>query len=144
MYLAARRAIYSAALSIEAAATLRKLHVSFLLEWKGWPHDHQSLHIDLPQIPAHMEIIGLHTIRPTPMCRTALLEQCTDAPSQTHLGYADHSHMGCSRQKPPQCLQQELAKRACQRNSWAKWEINSSQNDPYPLPLALKRLQARQ
>jgi len=56
-------------------------------------------------------------IRPTPICRnTFWSEQYTDTPSQTHLGDAHHSHMEYLRQELPQCLQQELAKRAYQRN----------------------------
>jgi len=48
---------------------------SFPPEIKGQP---PALHIAPLQIPAHMQILGLHTIRPAPKCRRTLLEQYTD------------------------------------------------------------------
>jgi hypothetical protein len=39
-----------------------------------------------------MQILGLHTIRPTSISRNTPLEQYTDAPSQTHLRDAHHCH----------------------------------------------------
>jgi len=48
---------------------------SFPPEIKGQP---PALHIAPLQIPAHMQILGLHIIRPDPKCRRTLLEQYTD------------------------------------------------------------------
>jgi hypothetical protein len=33
-----------------------------------------------------MQVLGLHTIRPTLICRNTLLEQYTDVPSKTLMG----------------------------------------------------------
>jgi len=64
----------------------------------------------------------------------------TDAPSQTNLGSAYHSHMDYWRQKLHQCLQQELAKRSCQRILRKNGKSIASTRIPTPLHLALKRL----
>jgi len=82
-----------------------------------------------------MQILGLHTIKPIPICRSTLLGHYTDAPSQTHLGDAHHCHMKYLRQKLPQYLQQKLAKRASQKQFLRQWKINSIHNDPYPSAL---------
>ena len=85
MYLATRHEIYSAALSTEATATFM-----FLPSWN------KRMTINPTHCFADSRTYannGLHTIRPTPICRNTLLEQYTDAPSQTHLGGARHCHM---------------------------------------------------
>jgi len=74
------------------------LRVSTFMEWKD---DHNSLCITLPQTSAHEQMFGIRTIKLTPICRSTLLEQFTDATSQTHSGYADHCHMEHQKQKLP-------------------------------------------
>jgi hypothetical protein len=80
MYLATRHAIYSAALGKEATANFM-----FLPSWnkRTTTSPYASLYCRFPRL-----CIGLHTIRPTTLCRSTFLEQHTDAPSQTHLGDA--------------------------------------------------------
>ena len=80
-----------------------KLYWAIPSPWPPWP-----------PWPYHQRVT------PNPICRFTLLEQYTDAPSQTHLRYAHHCHMEYWRQTLPQCLQPKLAERARQRNSWGK------------------------
>ena len=49
--------------------------------------DHKALRIALPQIPTHVKTHRLHIIKAISICPSTLLEQYTDATSQTHLGY---------------------------------------------------------
>jgi len=63
---------------------------------------------------------GHHPIRPTPICESALLEQHTNTTFQTLMGIEDHCHMEHQGQGLPQCSQQRLAKRTCQRIPWGK------------------------
>jgi len=58
----------------------------------------------------------MHPIKPTPICEIALVEQHTNTTFQTLLGITDHCHMEHQGQGLPQCSQQRLAKRTCQRN----------------------------
>ena len=113
MYLATRHAIYSAALSTEATATFM-----FLPSWnkRMTPNPHTSLNRRFPRICKFLSSIPSDQLQYAPICRNTLLEKYTDAPSQTNLQDAHHCHMEYKRQILPQCLQQELAKRACQRN----------------------------
>ena len=78
MYLATMHAIYSAALSTEATATLM-----FLPSWNKriTTNPYASLHCRFPHI---CKFLGSIPIRPTPMYRSTLLEQYIDAPSQIH------------------------------------------------------------
>ena len=109
-----RHAIYSAAVSTEET-------VKFML-LPSWNKDMttKSLCISLPQIPTHVYIPLHHPIKPTPICKRALLEQHTNTTFQTLLGIADHCHMEHQGQGLPQCSQQRLAKRTCQRKTRGK------------------------
>jgi hypothetical protein len=60
-------------------------------------------------------IPGHHPIKPTPICESAPLGQHTNTTFQTLLGNADHCHMEHQGQVLPQCSQQRLAKRTCQK-----------------------------
>ena len=87
MYLATRHAIYSAALSTEAVATFM-----FLPSWnkRMTTSPYASLYCRFPHL---RKFLVPSDIRPTPICRSTLLEQYTDVPSQKHLGSAYHCHM---------------------------------------------------
>jgi len=87
------------------------IHAPPFLEYK---YDHKSLCITLPQISTHVKIPGHHPIKPTPICKSALLEQHTNTTFQTHLEIEDHCHMEHQGQGLPQCSQQRLAKMTCQ------------------------------
>ena len=54
---------------------------------------------------------------------------------QSLLGIADHCHMEHQGQGLPQCSQQRLAKRTCQRKPEATWEIQNIHNHPYQTAL---------
>ena len=93
------------------------IHAPPFLEHK---YDHKSLCITLPQISTHVLIPGHHPIKTTPICESALLEQHTNTTFQTLMGIEYHCHMEHQGQGLPQCSQQILAKRTCQRNPWGK------------------------
>jgi hypothetical protein len=46
-----------------------------------------------------------------------------------------HCHMEYRSQKMPWCLQRQLLKELAKEIPEAKWEINSTRNDPYPSAL---------
>jgi hypothetical protein len=108
------------------------LHVSSLLKLKD---DHKSLRIAQPQIPVHMQILALHTIRLTPISRSILLEHYIDAfPKHTWevhiIAIWNTEGRNCINACDKNWLK-DLAKEILE----AKWEINCIHN--YPCPSAL-------
>jgi len=67
--------------------------------------------------------------------RKCSLEQHTNTTFQTLLEIAGHCHMEHQGQGLPQCSQQRLAKRTCQRNPWGKLWNSNIFNHPYQTAL---------
>ena len=87
-----------------------------------------NIRIALPQISAHLQILGLHTIRPTPMCLSTLLEQYTDAPSQTPLGFAHHAIWNTKGRHCLNACNKNCLKKLDKEIPEAEWKINCMHN----------------
>ena len=85
---------------------------------KTYRNSQLSTNITAPSHDSSLPTIGRdnHPIKPTPICESALLEQDTSTTFQTLMGIEDHCHMEHQGHGLPQCSQQRLAKRTCQRN----------------------------
>jgi len=109
MLSATRHAIYSAAVSTEKTATFM-----LLPSWNKnmTTNPYTSLCRKYPHMCKFLGTIPSDQLQ----CESALLEQHANTTFQTLMGIEDHFHMEHQGQGLPQCSQQRLAKRTCQRN----------------------------